>query len=84
MSAAVAQHVERLGVLVGEDLEGQLAIAVAQFAVEIDDGVVDLGGDGGLGQPFADGLGHLARPGAFGHLADGAVGKFQSQHENPP
>src|SRR5207253_7678281 len=70
----------RLGVLVGEDLEGHFAVA-GQLAVEIDDLAVDLGGDGGLGEALADGLGDLARPGAAADFALRAVGEFQGQHE---
>ena len=44
------------------------------LTIEIDNGAIDLGGDGGLGQSLADGLGHLAGTGAGGDLTRGAVG----------
>src|SRR5204862_459513 len=53
VGAAMAQDVERLAILVGEDLEGNLAIG-NELAIEIDDRAVDLGGDGSLGQTRAD------------------------------
>ena len=80
----MTQDSERFRVAVGQHLKRQFAIARGQFAVQIDDRVIDLGGDGGLGQPLADRRGHVARPGAFGYLADGTIGEFQSQHEIPP
>ena len=84
------QHVEGFAVLVGEDLEGERALAHTvsparrggrQLAVEIDDRAVDLGGDGRLGETLADRLGHLARPGAFGDLLAGAIGQAEGEHE---
>ena len=78
VGAAVPQHVERFGVLRSVRTAKECSPPpCGQFAVEIDDGTVHLGGDGGLGQAFADGLGHVARPGAGGNLADGAVGNFR-------
>ena len=80
VGAAVPQHVERFAVLVGEDLEGDAPPFGGQLAVEVDDRAVDLGGDGGLGEPLADALGDVARPGAGGDLLDRAVGELEGEH----
>ena len=80
VGGAVAQDFQRLGVFRGEDGEGHFRVAGRQFAVEIDDGAVHLGGDGVLGQALADGFGHVARPGAGGDFAARAVGEFESRH----
>ena len=73
------QHFERFGVFRREDGERHFAV-VGQFAVEIDDGAVYLGGDGGLGQTLADRFGHVARAGADGDLTARAIGEFQDRH----
>ena len=80
VGGAVPQDLERLGVAVGEDLERRLRRVGGQFAVEVHDLAVHLGGDGGLSQPLADRLGHVARPGARRDLAGRAVGEFQGNH----
>jgi hypothetical protein len=70
----VPQYFERFGVFRREYGEGNLA--VGKLAVEIDDGAVYFGGDGVLGEAFADGLGHVARAGTDGDFTARAVGEF--------
>ena len=51
----VAQHLERLGIAVGEDGEGDVPL---DRPVEIPHGAVHLGGHRRPGEPGADALGH--------------------------
>jgi len=70
----VPQHFEGLGVLLGEQLEVDLA-GLGQFAFEVNDVVADLGGDGVAGQSLADRFGDFAGSGVAGDLASRSVGK---------
>src|SRR5262245_58175451 len=80
MRAAMAQHGERFGIFLRQNLEGNFAVACRQFAVEIDDRAVDLGGDGGLSQTLTDAFRDIARPGSLGDLLGRAVGQTKGDH----
>ena len=79
VSARMAQHVEGLAILVGQDGDG--VFARGNLAIKVKDGVVNLGGNGGLGQALADRLGDLAGAGAVGILSCGAIRKAEGEHE---
>src|SRR5579884_2521754 len=79
VSAAVPQHGQGVGVLVREQLKGQLALS-GQLAVEINNIPVELGRDGRLGEAFADRLSHIPRPGAGSDLLAGAIRKLKREH----
>jgi hypothetical protein len=55
VSGRVAQHLQRLGISIGEDGEGDVPL---DRPVEIPHGAVHLGGHGRPGEPGADALGH--------------------------
>ena len=79
MRAAVAEDIERLGVFLGEDLQG--VFAGGKFGHEIDDVAVELGGERVLGEAFADRFGDLFAGGAGGVFFGRAVGEFDGEHE---
>ena len=58
---ARAEDIQGVLILVGEDGEGVLAVARREFAIEVDDLVIEFGRHGRLGEAFADALGDLAR-----------------------
>ena len=68
----VTQDVQRLGALVGDDLDG---VAVGDDGVHVDELAADLAGDGRLRQTRADRLGHAENGGSLGNRLGAAVGK---------
>ena len=64
---------ERLGIFLGED--AQVGVVVER-AGEVDQIAVRLGGQGGVGQARADGLGNVERGGAFREFFAAAVGEL--------
>ena len=68
----VAEDVERLGALVGDDLDG---VAVGDRGVHVDQLATDLAGDRGQRQTRADGLGHAENGRPLGDRLGAAVGK---------
>ena len=74
----VPQHVEGVAVFVGQDLERDFLGASrvsgeSNLAVEVDDLVIHLRGDCGLGEPLANALGNLPRGGPERDLAGGTI-----------
>ncbi len=69
----VAQDVERLGALVGDDLDG---VAVRDDLERVDHLAVDLAGDGGLREARPDRSGDVGDARALGHLLLAAVGQL--------
>src|SRR5207302_6046655 len=80
VSRAMAQDVERFGILIGKYLEADLAVACGNFTVKVNNYAVHFGGNGCLGEPFTDAFGHIARAGSFRNLFYRAIGKPQSYH----
>src|SRR5262249_28845507 len=80
VSAAVAQHIESLGIPVGQNLKAMFTF-VRQFAIEIDDFAIHLGRDSCLREPLADAFSNLTRGGPGGGFLEGAIGEFESNHE---
>ncbi len=66
----VPQHLQRVGVAVGEDREGDVGV---ERAVEVPHDAVHPRGERRARQAGADRLGDLAGGGARGHLADAAI-----------
>ncbi len=77
VSARMPEHSERFGVLLGKDPE---LPALPERSVQIDDFAVHLYRDRVPEQPWSYGCDDVARQGAFGSFAGGAVGEPQRQH----
>ena len=68
----VAVDFERLGIFLGDDAEVGVGV---EGTSEVDQVAVGLGGEGGVGQTRADGLGNVERGGALGEFFAAAVGE---------
>ena len=73
----VADDLEALGVLVGDDRDAGVAV---DHVRRVDDLAVDLAGQRGLGEAGADGRGDVADGDGAVELTDGAVGKLDGNH----
>ena len=82
----VAQDVERLAVLRGQDSQldrpGR-GRPVLERPIEVNDRAVGHRRHGRLGQPLADARGHLTRPGPIGVFLDRTIRQLDLEHRRP-
>ncbi len=76
MRRRVAQHAERVGILLGEDAERP---ALPQRRHEVLELAIDAHGDRGTEQPLPDRRDHVARQRSRRHVSLGAVGQRERE-----